>query len=516
MAGVDLNRDPFPIKIKESGPAPGKRGRPRAWADDRQRAGTGAIAGMPKRSNAVWFFVALVGGGVGVWWTKSTFANAWFPAMVAAGVVLALAIYYVLNDEDAPEEEGDNVYYLGLLFTLISLMFTLVELFGADTDAVRNAEKIRTLLENFGIALTSTIMGIAGRVAVQNWQQAGSTGKPEFAEDTVVPVPPPAGASSRDIERYNRHILGRISRDLTQSANALARFHRIVRSHASDTEDYLRNHSETLRREGVAFQDTLQRNAETFAQELKSQAENTLDAVGGSLGAAAKHAESLVERLQSAHDGYLTELRETTRSFHDEIRSTSGQNLDALRQNFDAAAKQSLSLAQNVSIVHERISEAFDSLGSGLGHASDASATFGNSAHQAAKSTAVLESEVDKLRAAFAALHAGAEAMKGMLDAMGELDARVRAGRDSEQTAAAVLQMGEALRTTTVELAAATERAAKAVELFDALTRSVRTTEGETRRATEALRVLANEAEARTETLRQRKGPFLRFWKRSR
>ena len=359
-------------------------------------------------------------------------------------------------------------------------------------------------------------MGIAGRVAVQNWQQAGSTGKPELAEDTVVPVPPPAGASSRDIERYNRHILGRISRDLTQSANALARFHRIVRSHASDTEDYLRNHSETLRREGVAFQDTLQRNAETFAQELKSQAENTLDAVGGSLGAAAKHAESLVERLQSAHDGYLTELRETTRSFHDEIRSTSGQNLDALRQNFDAAAKQSLSLAQNVSIVHERISEAFDSLGSGLGHASDASATFGNSAHQAAKSTAVLESEVDKLRAAFAALHAGAEAMKGMLDAMGELDARVRAGRDSEQTAAAVLQMGEALRTTTVELAAATERAAKAVELFDALTRSVRTTEGETRRATEALRVLANEAEARTETLRQRKGPFLRFWKRSR
>ena len=125
----------------------------------------------------MWFFVAFLGGGAAVWWTKSAFANAWFAAMVAAGVVLTLMIYYILNDEDAPEEEGDNVYYLGLLFTLISLMFTLLELFGSDIDPVRSAENIRTLLENFGIALTSTVVGIAGRVAVQNWQRTGSAEK---------------------------------------------------------------------------------------------------------------------------------------------------------------------------------------------------------------------------------------------------------------------------------------------------------------------------------------------------
>ena len=283
-----------------------------------------------------------------MWWTKTAFDNAWFAAMVAAGVVFALAIYYLLNDEDAPEEEGDNVYYLGLLFTLISLMFTLVELFGADTDAVRNAEKIRTLLENFGIALTSTIVGIAGRVAVQNWQLTGSAGRPEFAEDTVVGSLPAAGASSQDLERFNRHLLGRIARDLTQGANALARFHRIVRSHASDSEDYLRDHSETLKRENAAFRDTLQRDAETFTQELKTHAEITLAAVGGSLGTAAKRAETLLERIQSAQDGFLAETREVTRSFHEEIRSASGESLDSLRRNFDAASKQSLSLAQSL------------------------------------------------------------------------------------------------------------------------------------------------------------------------
>ncbi len=517
---------------------------------------------MPQRTNAFWFFVAFMGGGAVVLWTKSAFDNAWFAAIVAAAVVLALAIHYMLNDEDAPEEEGDNVYYLGLLFTLGSLIFTLVELFGVDTGAERNAEKIRALLESFGIALTSTVAGIAGRVLVQNWQRVGPAGRPAFpgvawlagragvrnrertgpagrqglagriavknrertgsaegpgsAEDTAIPALPPAGASSRELEQFNRYLLGRIARDLTQGANALARFHRIVRSHASDTRDYLRSHRETLKRESAAFRDTLQRNAETFAQELKSKAENTLDAVGGSLGAAAKQAEALPERLRSAHDGYLAEVRETTRSFHDEIRSASDQSLDTLRRSFDTAAQQSLSLAQSTSTVHERTGKAFDSLGSVLGHASDASAAFGSSAHQAAKSTAVLEVEVDKLRAALATIHAGTEAMKGMLHAMEELDARIRTDRDAEQTAMAVRGIGEALRTITAQAAAATERTAEATELFDALTRSVRTTEAETRRAAEALRVLAAEAEARAETLRQRQGPGWRFWNRSR
>ena len=70
---------------------------------------------MMKRTNALWFFFAFLGGGAVVLWTKSAVANAWFAAMVAAGVVLALTIYYMFNDEDAPEEEGDNVYYLGKL-----------------------------------------------------------------------------------------------------------------------------------------------------------------------------------------------------------------------------------------------------------------------------------------------------------------------------------------------------------------------------------------------------------------
>ena len=473
---------------------------------------------MLKRTNALWFFVAFVGGGAGVWWTKSVTPNAWIAAIVAGGVVLALMTYYILNDEDAPEEEGDNVYYLGLLFTLISLMFTLLELFGADTTTVRSAENIRALLENFGIALTSTVVGIAGRVAVQNWQRTGSAETPEFVEDTALPAPPPTRASAEDLERFNRYLLGRIARDLTQGANALARFHRIVRSHASDTEDFLHNQSETLKRESTAYQETLQRNSEAFAEELKSVAENTLGAVGDSLSAVAKQSEALPERLRSAHDAYLAEVRETTRSFHDGIHSASSQSLDSLRQNFDAAAQRSISLTQNVTTVPRA-----DCQGVGQPRirprASWRSERGVGQQHPPSGEIddVALEMEVDKLRAAIAAVRTDAEVITAnMLDTLRELDTRIRAGRDIEQTATTVQQIGETLKTLTAEAASATERTAKAAELFDALTKRLRTTEGESQRAEEALRVLANEAEARVDSLRQRRDSGWSFWSRGR
>lgn len=466
---------------------------------------------MTKRTNALWFFVALLGGGTAIWWAKIAIENAWFAAMVAASVVLALMTYYLLNDEDAPEEEGDNVYYLGLLFTLISLMFTLVELFGAGGIVV-HSQKIPVLLENFGIALTSTVVGIAGRVALQNWQRATPSESPEFAEGMAV-LPP--SANIQDLEKFNRHHLGRIARDLEQGANALARFHRIVRSYATDSEKYLHSHSEMLKQESAEFKDTLEHNANTFAKELKGQAESTLRAVGDSLNAVTQQAKALLEQLESVHDGYLENVRKTTQSFHDDIQSVSSQSLETLRKNFDAAAKQSLSLVQNLSAIDERIEKAFDNLASGLTLASDTSVAFGNSANQAAKSTKVLEGEIEKLRAGLAPLQAGTEAIASILDALNKLDARIRVGRDTEQTATAVRQIGKILQTITAEAATATKHAAEAATLLDALTRSIQTTEGEIQHMTEALRTLASEAEAQTNNLHQHRGSGLKFWNRS-
>ena len=56
-----------------------------------------------------------------------------------------------------PDIIGDNIYYLGFLFTLVSLAYTLYKFTSADAE-------IDQIIKNFGIALSTTLMGVVGRV----------------------------------------------------------------------------------------------------------------------------------------------------------------------------------------------------------------------------------------------------------------------------------------------------------------------------------------------------------------
>lgn len=57
----------------------------------------------------------------------------------------------------APATIGDNIYYLGFLFTLVSLSYTLYKFSSSDNE-------IDQIIQNFGIALSTTLMGVVGRV----------------------------------------------------------------------------------------------------------------------------------------------------------------------------------------------------------------------------------------------------------------------------------------------------------------------------------------------------------------
>jgi hypothetical protein len=81
--------------------------------------------------------------------------------VVAAGAV-ALMVAYGLLAYRMPDVKlrldrlGDNFYYLGFIYTLASMSAALLQL--------RQGYEIDALLGNFGIALTTTIVGVVGRV----------------------------------------------------------------------------------------------------------------------------------------------------------------------------------------------------------------------------------------------------------------------------------------------------------------------------------------------------------------
>lgn len=106
----------------------------------------------------------------------------WFdfvPVGVAVAIIIAYTRYiYVTTNRSSIslDRAGDNAYYLGFLFTLISLSYSLVKVSkialdtGGDPEANFSADPVFSLIPDFGLALASTIMGIIARVFIQQFR----------------------------------------------------------------------------------------------------------------------------------------------------------------------------------------------------------------------------------------------------------------------------------------------------------------------------------------------------------
>ena len=106
-----------------------------------------------------WGFLlfAFVGSGA-ILIAKSVQANT---VLVAIGAVLAMASYAALVQKAGSgrlraDQAGDNCYYLGLIYTLSSLSYAIFTFDPNDTAT--------TIVQGFGIALATTIVGLVLRV----------------------------------------------------------------------------------------------------------------------------------------------------------------------------------------------------------------------------------------------------------------------------------------------------------------------------------------------------------------
>ena len=104
------------------------------------------------------FIVAFLVGSIGTISLKENGVPAVYSIALFFFVVLAYIIYCSHSAGlIRPEILGDNIYYLGFLLTLSSLSYTLYKFSSADNE-------IDQIIENFGIALSSTLIGVIGRV----------------------------------------------------------------------------------------------------------------------------------------------------------------------------------------------------------------------------------------------------------------------------------------------------------------------------------------------------------------
>ena len=120
-----------------------------------QRAADAAYA---TGASAVVFLVVVAAGCAYIVAAKLVGIGPFYVTFVPVGTMLAYAvlIYSAKGLRLRDDQSGDNLYYMGFLFTLTSLGVSLYQF-----SAARAAEEI---VQNFGIAIGSTIAGIGLRV----------------------------------------------------------------------------------------------------------------------------------------------------------------------------------------------------------------------------------------------------------------------------------------------------------------------------------------------------------------
>jgi hypothetical protein len=262
-------------------------------------------------------------GAAGIILLKVLAVSPYLVALFSAGMILLYVIFTLFSGRTQiePEMVGDNCYYLGFLFTLTSLAFTLTELAGAE-DAVSRTDMIGKVISGFGVALSSTIMGVFLRVVLMQ-------------------VRPDIVARDREmhIELYDS--VREFRRQLAQSLLQMKNFS-IEAAQLADERDA---------RWRASFEERIEnaKNEEAQRQEQRQAAlDETLSMVHAELEAKKKQLETEIALLRSNLDERVTEINKhssevserANRSVKDLFKTIETAQSDALKSTVEAVAKK--------------------------------------------------------------------------------------------------------------------------------------------------------------------------------
>jgi hypothetical protein len=204
--------------------------------------------------------------------------------MIAYALVLVAARLFRLRDD----QSGDNLYYMGFLFTLTSLGVSLYQY-----SSNGSAEEI---VQNFGIAIASTIAGIALRIFFN-----------QMRRDPV------------EVEHFARLELAeasrRVKRELDDTVLQFSFFRRATQQSITDSLEEVK---------------ALLGEARTsFVGQLGEFAKNSSEPLASASKKSGETIETLSARISASLDGIAARLAEQSRMIADSS-STTVQALDAV------------------------------------------------------------------------------------------------------------------------------------------------------------------------------------------
>ena len=344
--------------------------------------------------------------------------------IVASALGIAIMFWY-RNDQRQvrPEREqprlGDEVYYLGLLYTLTSLCAALVSLFLLSGGEQTLEERTDEMIGSFGIALITTMAGIVMRMSLQRQGTEGQA--------TIIRIPQSADDGvTVDLERYAYEL----RRQLQNSTNAFA-------AHTNQAILQAKTIHAHMDEMMQAFHDGLEEKAKAELESLKA----IYKSVAEKAEEARQRTEAQQEGIQSALEILEAQVKSMDISI-EQIRAGSSETAE----NLGAIAAQAKASTQAFAESGKTVTEGLNAL---------AEATDAEKTHHAARERIAVEM--------------GEMLNRQAEEWMGVQRQAVEALNQMEQTNQALARLGQEAQRTNTELTILPEGVRKAREAIEHL-----------------------------------------------
>jgi uncharacterized protein (DUF2461 family) len=264
------------------------------------------------------------------------------PAVIIA--IYAFLIWVSVDFAEHGEKKADSVYYLGFLFTMVSLSHTLW-LMGQE------GQEFEVVIGNFGVALSSTIFSLAARIVLTQLV-------PPSDEEFLLSIEEKARMDLNETAKQLTQQLRSISGTLQKDSQAIYKSLRDTFIESSkDMAEGMRHNSNSLRKEADELALTLRRDTRTLSQSLQSTfneiIQNLSQAMRESVDKVVKVSNITGERLEDSMEDFSKHLQ-TLLEMTDKVNATTEQKLNAVE-----AAWSSF---QEMPSANEVLTKAVDSL----------------------------------------------------------------------------------------------------------------------------------------------------------
>jgi len=286
------------------------------------------------------------GGGIAL---KVLGAHPFVSATFAAFVLILYAVLAWAGGriKIEPETIGDNCYYLGFLFTLASLSYTLYQLGNGGGQGPR-AVDLPDVISGFGVALSSTIVGVLLRVSMMQL-------RPDFiAKDKEVRTD--TNRAFSDFRRIMSSALSQMKAFSVESVQMAAERDERIRS---STEAFSKDHQEGLKEMGSAL-------AQNMEQLFVEASRSTATEIGAILKAQAKESQHAISAFRDSIQQQKDELLKEEELSIDVLKARKHQLEGLLKITLDVSERQKAAAADLISTYESINSALIDSLAPSL------------------------------------------------------------------------------------------------------------------------------------------------------